>query len=95
MEELKRNVFRGSAESDYGKELRWIAETKLQPLLVGKIFSRNQLLNEGVQVFQNHSEDSTDILHEYFVPRHRVVGFVQAMRRIIPQHKAARIYGTH
>jgi len=88
MDELKRAVFRGSAESNYGKELRWNAETKLQPLLAGKIFSRNQLLNEGVEVFQNRSADSTDILHEYFVPRHRLAGFVEAMRRIIPQHGA-------
>ena len=86
MDELKRAVFRGSAESDYGKELRWSAETRLQPLLAGKIFSRNQILNEGVEVFRNRSADSTDILHEYFVPRHRLAGFVEAMRRIIPPH---------
>ncbi len=86
--ELKRTVLRGSAESDYGKELRWRAETKLQPLLAGKVFSRNQLLNEGVEVFQNRSAHSTDILHEYFVPRHRLAGFVEAMRRIIPQYDA-------
>jgi len=86
--ELKRIVFRGSADSDYGKELRWSAETKLQPLLAGTIFSRNQLLNEGVEVFQNRSVDSTDILHEYFVPRQHLAGFVEAMRRIIPQHDA-------
>ena len=53
MQGLKRAVFRGSADSEYGKELRWSAETKLQPLLAGKIFSRNQLLNESVDVFQN------------------------------------------
>jgi FAD/FMN-containing dehydrogenase len=84
---LRRGVFRGSADSDYGKELRWSAETRLQPWLAGKIFSRNQLLNEGVEVFQNRSADSTDILHEYFVPREHVVGFVTAMRRIISQHR--------
>ena len=86
MDALKRAVFRGSAESDYGKELRWSAETRLQLLLAGKIFSRNQILNEGVEVFQNRSADSTDILHEYFVPRQRLVGFVEAMRKIIPPH---------
>ena len=88
MADLKRAVFRGSADSDYGKELRWSAETKLQPLLAGKTFSRNQLLNEDVSVLQNRSADSTDILHEYFVPRQRAAGFVDAMRRIIPQHDA-------
>jgi FAD/FMN-containing dehydrogenase len=84
---LRRSVFRGSADSDYGKELRWSAETRLQPWLSGKIFSRNQLLNESAEVFQNRSTDSTDILHEYFVPRTRVAGFVEAMRRIIRTRK--------
>jgi FAD/FMN-containing dehydrogenase len=55
----------------------------LQPLLSGTIFSRNQLLNESAEVFQNRSAETTDILHEYFVPRHRVAGFVEAMRTII------------
>jgi hypothetical protein len=88
MAELKRAVFRGSAESDYGKDLRWSAETRLQPLLAGKIFSRNQLLNEGVEIYQNRSAESTDILHEYFVPRDRVAEFVEAMRKISPRHGA-------
>ncbi len=86
LDELRRAIFRGSAESDYGKKLRWNAETKLQPALAGKILSRNQLLSEGVEVFQNRSADSTDILHEYFVPPHRVTEFVDAMRRIITKH---------
>jgi FAD/FMN-containing dehydrogenase len=55
--------------------------------LSGKIFSRNQLLNESAEVFQNRSRNSTDILHEYFVPRSRVAGFVAAMRAIISQHR--------
>lgn len=84
---LKRAIFRGSADSDYGKQLRWRAETKIQPLLAGEHFSRNQLLNEGVEVFQNRSEENTDILHEYFVPRRHLAGFVETLREIIPRHK--------
>ena len=81
-----RTVFRGSADSDYGKELRWNAETSVAPLLEGKIFSRNQLLDEGVETLENRSAATTDILHEYFVPRHRAAEFVEAMRTIIPGH---------
>lgn len=88
MDSLRRAVFRGSAQSEYGKEFRWNAETNLQPMLAGKIFSRNQLLNEGVEVFENRSANSTDILHEYFVPRHRSASFVAAMKKIIPTHEA-------
>jgi FAD/FMN-containing dehydrogenase len=85
---LRRAVFRGSAQSELGKQLRWAAETKLQPLLTGKVFSRNQLLNEGVEVFQNRSPDSTDILHEYFVPRRSAADFVQAVRTIVARHRS-------
>jgi FAD/FMN-containing dehydrogenase len=81
--DLLRAVFRGSAYSDYCKELRWNAETKVQRMLSSRYFSRNQLLNEGVEVFQNRSTESTDILHEYFVPWHRVTGFVTEMKTIL------------
>ncbi len=83
---LRRAIFRGSAEGEYGKELRWAAETRVQPHLSKKIFSRNQLLNEGVETFQNRSAESTDILHEYFVPRNRLGEFLSALRRIVPKH---------
>lgn len=92
--ELRRSVFRGSAESDYGKKLRWNAETRLQPLLSGRVFSRNQLLNEGAEVFQNRSAASTDVLHEYFVPRNRVASFVEAMRRTVLDHDASLLNVT-
>lgn len=80
---VRRAVFRGSAEDDYGKKLRWFAETKLQPHLSGKVVSRNQLLNEGVEVFENRSATTTDVLHEYFVPPARTAEFVARMRGIV------------
>ena len=83
---LRRAVFRGSAEDEYGKALRWALETRLQPHLAKKVFSRNQLLNEGVETFRNRSAETTDILHEYFVPRTRIGEFLDALRRIVPDH---------
>ncbi len=83
---LRRAVFRGSAEGEYGKELRWALETKVQPHLAKKVFSRNQLLNEGVETFRNRSAETTDILREYFVPRTRIGEFLDALRRIVPDH---------
>ena len=88
MAELRRTIFRGSAESDYGKELRWSAETRLQPWIAKTSYSRNQLLNEGVEVFQNRTADSTDILHEYFVPPARAADFIRDMQEILPRHDA-------
>jgi FAD/FMN-containing dehydrogenase len=84
---LRRSMFRGSVGDDYGKELRWTAEARLQPHLNNTHFSRNQLLNEGVEIFQNRSSSSTDILHEYFVPRDGIPKFIQAVQRIVPEHQ--------
>ncbi|PYX31804.1 MAG: FAD-binding oxidoreductase [Acidobacteria bacterium] len=83
---LPRLVFRGSAGSTYGKEMRWSAETKIQPELAGKVFSRNQLMNDNAEWYLGHSQDTTDILHEYFVPRDHAGEFLAAARTIIRKH---------
>lgn len=83
---LKRTIFRGSADSDYGKELRWKAEKRLQQVLDRKFFSRNQLLNESAEVFANRSAESTDILHEYFIPPAQFNAFLRRVREIVPRH---------
>src|SRR5947209_6397635 len=85
---LARTVFRGSADSNYGKELRWAAETKVQPHLAGTIFSRNQLMNDNAEWYLDRSTETTDILHEYFVPRESAGSFLLQARRIIRSHKA-------
>ncbi len=83
---LPRVVFRGSASSADGKELRWSAETKIQPYLTGKVFSRNQLMNDSAEWYLDRSADTTDILHEYFVRRQSAGRFLTAARRIIRKH---------
>jgi FAD/FMN-containing dehydrogenase len=83
---LRRHLFRGSADSEYGKALRWDAETRIQPRLSRRHFSRNELLNEGSEIFQNRSAATTDILHEYFIPPRNIEPFVVDLRDIIPRH---------
>ncbi len=83
---LKRTVFRGSAGSAYGKQLRWELETLLSDRLSSEYVSRNQLLSDPVELYQNQSASSTDILHEYFVPPARFAEFVGRMRAISPEH---------
>lgn len=83
---LPRLVFRGSVGSTYGKEIRWSAETKLQPALAGTVFSRNQLMNDNAEWYLDHSPDTTDILHEYFVAREHAGQFLAAAKRIIRKH---------
>jgi FAD/FMN-containing dehydrogenase len=82
-----RLVFRGSAGSDYGKEMRWSAETRIQPELAGKVFSRNQLMNDSAEWYLDRSESTTDILHEYFVAPENAGEFLAAARNIIREHK--------
>ncbi|MEZ5976980.1 MAG: FAD-binding oxidoreductase [Planctomycetota bacterium] len=81
--ELRRAVLRGSVGSEYGKRLRWEAETEVQPLLQSGVFSRNQLLDEGVETFENRTAATTDVLHEYFVPRAGADAFVARVRELV------------
>jgi FAD/FMN-containing dehydrogenase len=84
---IRRSLFRGSVDSNYGKHLRWWAETVVQPRIRAQTVERNNLMNEPVTVFENRKEVSTDILHEYFIPEDHVGPFVAALQRIIPEHE--------
>jgi FAD/FMN-containing dehydrogenase len=84
---LERTIFRGSVESDYGKRLRWQAEKELAPRVAKEFYSRNQLLNEGVEIYQESLAKRTDILHEYFIPPARFEDFLERLRDIIPRHQ--------
>ena len=85
---LRRSIFRGSTESEYGKRLRWDAETRLQPTIAATHYTRNQVLDEGVEVFQNRSADTTDILQEYFLPPDQLEPFILELQTIIPASKS-------
>jgi len=82
---LRRTIFRGSVSDDYGKRLRWQTESRLQELVTGRTFSRNHLLNESVTVFENRTDATTDILHEYFVPAETFLEFVGELRRAVEE----------
>ncbi len=81
---MKRTIFRGSERSDYGKRLRWRAEAYLQPLIDNKkTVSRNHLLSESTSLYENRSAQSTDILHEYFIPLDKIEEFMSSAKKII------------
>jgi FAD/FMN-containing dehydrogenase len=83
---LRRAIFRGSVGSAFGKEMRWEAETKVAPYLAGTVFSRNQLMDESSDWFLDHSDATTDILHEYFLPLDGAVPFLRRAKTIIRAH---------
>jgi len=80
--EVARAVYRNSATSGVGKALRWWLEREASPWLADRV-SRNSLLNEPAAVFANGTQDTTDILHEYFVPQARLWDFVGHAKEII------------
>lgn len=84
---FRRTLFRSSANSDYGKNLRWKLEKHAVMLINDKKFSRNRLFSEGVETFQTTDTGYTDILHEYFIPKARVPEFIEALRTELPRHK--------
>lgn len=85
---LERIVFRGTVTSDYGKQLRWQLERGVAPLLEPSSVSRNELLNGDIEVYLDHGPDSTDILHEYFVPEGKLSAFIDKVRPILITEKA-------
>jgi FAD/FMN-containing dehydrogenase len=82
---VARAVFLTSADSNYGKTLRWEAETHLLTKVEGSIFSRNQLLNQSAEIYANRTDVTTDILQEYFVPPDHLADFLAALRQIVPR----------
>lgn len=85
---LRRLVFRGSIGNAYGKALRWKLERRFGQIPLASRVTRNHLLNEDVEVFQNRSTTSTDILQEYFIPPTQLEPFLEQVRTIIPAHRA-------
>lgn len=83
---FRRTLFRGSVNSRYGKNLRWSMEKIAARIIDGKTFSRNKLLGEGVEVFQNTNMEYTDILHEYFVSGDSLASFIGSVQKIIPNY---------
>src|SRR4029077_4007756 len=81
-------VYRAQIDSDAGKEVRWQAEKAFGEQIASRYVSRNQLLNEGAEIYQERNADRTDILHEYFIPPDHVPAFLARARAIIPKHKA-------
>jgi FAD/FMN-containing dehydrogenase len=84
---LRRAIFRGSVGRGFGKRLRWEAETKIAPHLTGTVFSRNQLMDESADWYLDHSDATTDVLHEYFLPKDEAVPFLRQAKEIIRTHQ--------
>lgn len=83
---LRREIYRAQRGNPLGKELRWQAETQAGRMQAKRYVSRNQLLDEGVEVYEERSAARTDILQEYFIAPEQVPRFLMRVRKIVPRH---------
>ncbi len=91
---LNRTIFRGTANSEYGKRLRWQAERDLQGLVTPALVTRNELMNGTVDEYLTFADDRTDIIHEYFIPKQQFAPFLARLRDIIPRHACDLLNAT-
>ncbi|KOY87373.1 FAD-binding protein [bacterium 336/3] len=85
--EMQRLVFRGSANSEYGKRLRWNLETRMNKVSKNAIYSRNELLNDHVSLIENKDTSSTDLLQEYFIPERNFNKYIEDIKPILKNSK--------
>jgi FAD/FMN-containing dehydrogenase len=99
---LRRLVLNLSKRNDFFKTTKWWAERHLEPRLETCTVSRAQAIAEGeaclvsrndpmhdsVPYLRNALPRETDILHEYFVPRDRLIPFVDELRALLQRHQA-------
>ncbi|WP_139422826.1 FAD-binding oxidoreductase [Chryseobacterium mulctrae] len=81
--EIRRIVFRSTVNSEYGKRLRWDLETGMNTVLNNTVFTRNELLNGHVSLIENKDPNSTDLLHEYFIPERNFNHFIKDIKPIL------------
>lgn len=88
LDPLKHSVFRNSVHHAGGKRLRWELESRLGQFIGQHLFWRSDLLDQPLDVIENEETKSSDILHEYFIPRAQVSAFIENLKTIIPRHQA-------
>lgn len=81
--EIRRIVFRSTVDSEYGKRLRWDLEKGMNKVLNNTVFTRNELLNGNVSLIENKDPNSTDLLHEYFIPERNFNQFIKDIKPIL------------
>ena len=85
-DDSKRLVFRSTVNSEYGKRLRWDLETGMNKVSNNEVHSRNDLLNDDVKLIENKDSNSTDILHEYFIPERNFKQYITELKKVLPNN---------
>jgi FAD/FMN-containing dehydrogenase len=97
---LRRLTINLSKRANLFKSLKWWSEktlehrferctvTRAQAMGDGEacLVSRNDPMHDSVAYLRNRLPGETDILHEYFIPRERLIPFVNGLRDAIQRH---------
>jgi FAD/FMN-containing dehydrogenase len=98
---LRRLIVNLAKEGNVFARMKWYAEKRLEPLAESCtirradaqsgeklcLVSRNEPMHDSVPYLFNALDDETDILHEYFLPRDRLLGFIDDMRALMEKEK--------
>lgn len=99
---LRRLTVSLAKRTTFAKNVKWWAEknlehriesctvTRAQAMGDGEacLVSRNDPMHDSVKYLANDLPAETDILHEYFVPRDRILPFIDGMRDLFRAQKA-------
>lgn len=99
---LRRLTVNLAKRGEFFRSAKWWAEknlehrfetctvTRAQAMGDGEacLVSRNDPMHDSVAYLRNSLPNDTDILHEYFVPRDRLIPFIDGLRELIRRHDA-------
>jgi FAD/FMN-containing dehydrogenase len=102
---LRRLTVNLSKRGSVFQSLRWWAEKSLEPRFESCTVQRSQAMGDGeaclvsrndpmhdsVAYLRNNLPRETDILHEYFVPRDRLVPFIDGLRAMVRGREATLV----
>ena len=88
---LRRFLINLSKRRQYAKVFKWIAEKYIDPIIdkVRKknVISRNEIMHDSVEYLENVLINEIDILHEYFIPQHNFIAYIDQLRPLLQKSK--------
>jgi decaprenylphospho-beta-D-ribofuranose 2-oxidase len=83
---LRKAVYRISRTGNMGKKFRWWMQSYISPLIDPGLTTRNSAMAAPFRTLELDDPHTTDILQEYFVPRHKVTEFLPKYRELLKKH---------
>lgn len=85
---VNKPLFDYSRKSAHGKKIRWMMEKRYYRQQSGKEISRNNAMNPSIDFLLTFdSEDSVDMLQEYYLPIEKFEPFTDKLRDIMKTNK--------